>query len=59
MSELVLYTVAGYVLSLLVCAYILWMLGRLDGQACPALLQMLVVLGFPAAIGAAAARLIL
>jgi putative integral membrane protein (TIGR02587 family) len=59
MSEVVLYTVTGYVLSLLVCLYILWTLGRLDGQGALPLLQMLVVLGFPAAIGAAAARLIL
>lgn len=59
LGELVLYTVVGYLLSLLVCAYILWMLGRLDGQELMPMLQMLVVLGFPAAIGASAARLIL
>jgi putative integral membrane protein (TIGR02587 family) len=59
LGELMLYTVVGYLLSLLVCAYILWMLGRLDGQAALPVLQMLVVLGFPAAIGASAARLIL
>jgi putative integral membrane protein (TIGR02587 family) len=59
MSEVVLYTVTGYVLALLICLFILWTLGRLDGHGPLPLLQMLVVLGFPAAIGAAAARLIL
>ncbi len=59
LGEIVLYTVVGYLLSLLVCLYILWMLGRLDGQAALPVLQMLVVLGFPAGIGASAARLIL
>ena len=59
LGELVLYTVVGYLLALLMCLYMLWVLGRLDGQMPLEMLQMVVVLGFPAAIGASAARLIL
>lgn len=58
-SVLMRFTVAGYALTLAVSAYMLWTFGRLDGLAASAALQAVVVLGFPAAIGAAAARLIL
>jgi putative integral membrane protein (TIGR02587 family) len=53
------YTVAGYALVLLVSFYVLWTFGRTDGTGFAELLSMVVVLGFPAALGAAAARLIL
>jgi putative integral membrane protein (TIGR02587 family) len=53
------FTVAGYALSFLLCAFILWSFGRLDGIALPGRIMSVVVLAFPAAIGAAAARLIL
>jgi putative integral membrane protein (TIGR02587 family) len=53
------FTVVGYALVLLVCSYLLWTFGRLDSTSLPAALMMTVVLGFPGALGAAAARLIL
>lgn len=58
-SVLVRFTIAGYGLTLLVSAYMLWSFGRLDGLSAAAALQAIAVLGFPAAVGAAAARLIL
>ena len=58
-SVLMRFTVTGYALTLAVSAYMLWTFGRLDGLAAPAALHAVVVLGFPAAIGAAAARLII
>lgn len=53
------YTVPGYALALLVSLYVLWVLGRVDGLGTHSLVATVVVLGFPAALGAAAARLIL
>jgi putative integral membrane protein (TIGR02587 family) len=58
-SEFLRVTVVAYLLALLVCLYVLWSFGRSDGLAPGELLIQTVVLGFPAAIGAAAARLIL
>jgi putative integral membrane protein (TIGR02587 family) len=58
-GEFVLYTVVGYVLVLLVCLYVLWVLGQIDNENPVEVLQMMVTLSFPAALGAAAARLIL
>jgi putative integral membrane protein (TIGR02587 family) len=58
-SEFLRLTVIAYVLALLVCLYVLWSFGRGDGLAPGELLMQTVVLGFPAALGAAAARLIL
>jgi putative integral membrane protein (TIGR02587 family) len=52
------FTVVGYAIALAVVASLLWTLGRLDGQGFDAGLRLVVVLGFPAAIGAAFARLI-
>ena len=53
------FTVAGYALALLISLYVLWTFGRTDGTAIAPIVQMTVVLGFPAAVGAAAARLVL
>lgn len=53
------FTVVGYALCLLVSAYILWTFGRTEGMPFTQIVMTTVVLGFPAAIGAAAARLIL
>lgn len=53
------YTVVGYALCLLISAYILWTFGRTTGLSFEASVMAVVVLAFPAAIGAAAARLIL
>ena len=58
-DEFLRLTVVAYVLALLVCLYVLWSFGRGDGLAPGGLLMQTVVLGFPAALGAAAARLIL
>jgi putative integral membrane protein (TIGR02587 family) len=53
------YTVVGYAVVLLMSAYILWTFGRTDGLPLGHVISLLIVLGFPAAVGAAAARLIL
>jgi putative integral membrane protein (TIGR02587 family) len=58
-SLLLRYTVVGYALAALISAYMLWSFGRLEGLPLATALQNIAVLGFPAAIGAAAARLIL
>ena len=47
------FTVVGYALALLVSLYILWTFGRTVGLALAPLLTTTVVLGFPAALGAA------
>jgi putative integral membrane protein (TIGR02587 family) len=52
-------TLVGYGLALAVSAYVLWTFGRFDGSAAGPMVVTTVVLAFPAAIGAAAARLIL
>ena len=53
------FTVVGYALVLLICLYLLWTFGRTDGSGWNEIISAVVVLGFPCAIGAAAARLIL
>jgi len=51
------FTLAGYGAALLVSLYVLWTFGRLDGGLGDAVLAA-AVLGFPAALGAALARLV-
>ena len=58
-SVFVRFTVAGYAVALVISVYVLWTLGRTDGLALSEWVALSLVLGFPAAIGAAAARLIL
>ena len=53
------FTVAGYAVALLTSVYMLWTFGRLDGLSLELMVVATVVLSFPAAVGAAAARLIL
>lgn len=53
------FTLPGYIVALAVSLYTLWTFGRLDDLAATEALLTIVVLGFPAAIGAAAARLVL
>lgn len=48
----------GYAIALLVSGAMLWLFGRLDDLGVSAALRLVVVLGFPASIGAAFARLI-
>ena len=58
-GEFIRLTVVGYAVALAVSAYVLWTFGRTDGLHSLVILRSTIVLGFPAAIGAAAARLIL
>lgn len=53
------FTLAGYGLVLLTCAFVLWVFGALDGHSLAATVDALIVLAFPGAIGAAAARLLI
>jgi len=53
------FTVVGYAIALLISFYILWTFGSIDDMAFAEKLKATVVLGFPAAVGAAASRLIL
>jgi len=52
------FTLAGYGVALLVSFYVLWSFGRTDGVSVAEIANMLVVLGFPASLGAATARLV-
>lgn len=52
------FTVPGYSIALLVSLYVLWTFGSADGLSLEFLAANIVVLGFPAAIGAAIARLV-
>jgi putative integral membrane protein (TIGR02587 family) len=53
------FTVAGYAIVMLISLYMLWTFGRVDDVALRPLLGQVVVLSFPAALGAASARLVL
>ncbi|MGI8639899.1 MAG: TIGR02587 family membrane protein [Pyrinomonadaceae bacterium] len=53
------FTVVGYAIVLLVSFYILWTFGSIDDMALAEKIKVTIVLGFPAAIGASASRLIL
>lgn len=52
------FTVVGYALALAISAYALWTFGQIEGMAPAEMLRAVIVLGFPAALGAAASRLI-
>ncbi|MDQ8028991.1 MAG: TIGR02587 family membrane protein, partial [Brevundimonas sp.] len=52
------FTLPGYAIALAVSLFILFVFGRIDGHWPPGVVQNVIVLGFPAAIGAAAARLL-
>lgn len=52
------YTVAGYGIALLMSFYLLWTFERVGGLSPMELVTAMAVLGFPAALGAATARLI-
>ena len=53
------FTIVGYALALSISAYMLWTFGRLEGLDLEPIAKAVVVLGLPAAVGAAASRLIL
>lgn len=59
LGEFASFTVVGYLIALAISAYMCWSFGRFDGMSFAAALQMSFVLAFPAAVGAAAARLVL
>lgn len=52
------YTLVGYAICLAISAYMLWTFGRYDGLSVE-MVTVTTVLAFPAAVGAAVARLIL
>ncbi|GLS02844.1 membrane protein [Brevundimonas denitrificans] len=52
------FTLAGYGLVLLTSLYVLWVFGRTEGHGLAEIVDAVVVLSFPGAIGAAAARLL-
>ena len=52
------FTLPGYAIALMVSLFVLFIFGRIDGHWLPGMVQNVIVLGFPAAIGAAAARLL-
>lgn len=58
-SIFVRYSLAGYGMCLLVSLYILWSFGRTDGVNICETVEFVVVLAFPAALGAATAQLVL
>ena len=51
--------IVGYAMALLISVLILWIFGRTDGVGREELIQAVVVVAFPASLGAGAARLIL
>jgi putative integral membrane protein (TIGR02587 family) len=53
------FTLAGYGIALLVSLYVLWTFGRTDAVDLAQIAMMAVVLAFPAALGAAIARLVI
>lgn len=52
------FTVVGYALALVVGLYVQWTFGHMEGQSLPRLVATTLVLGFPGALGAGAARLL-
>ena len=52
------FTIPGYGIALLVSLYVLWTFGRTDGEEMSQIAAAVTVLGFPAALGAAIARLV-
>ena len=52
------FSIVGYAIAVLVSLYVLWTFGRTEGAYLPQIAMMAAVLAFPAAIGAAIARLV-
>lgn len=53
------FTAPGYGVALISSLFLLWTFGRTDGVALHEIATMTIVLGFPAALGAATARLVI
>ena len=58
-SSFLRFSIVGYGIAVAVSLYVLWTFGRTEGVALPGIALMTAVLGFPAAIGAAIARLVI
>ena len=58
-SQFVRYTLVGYAIVLVIAWYLLWTFGRTEFTGINEIVSACIVLGFPAAIGAAASRLII
>ncbi|NML05223.1 TIGR02587 family membrane protein [Sphingomonas sp. G-3-2-10] len=58
LRRFLIFTTPGYAIALLVSFYVLWTFGRVDGAEIGTIAGAVVVLGFPAAMGAAVARLV-
>lgn len=58
LRSLLVFTIPGYAIALGVSVYVLWTFGRIDVLGWNGLVASAVVLGFPASIGAAIARLV-
>ncbi|RCS25113.1 TIGR02587 family membrane protein [Phyllobacterium salinisoli] len=58
-SALVRFTLPGYVVACCISLFVLWVFGRLDELPPEQIVMTMIVLAFPSAVGAAAARLIL
>ena len=52
------FSIVGYGIAILVSLYVLWTFGRTEDVSPPQIASMVAVLGFPSAIGAAIARLV-
>ena len=52
------FSIVGYGIAVLASLYVLWTFGRTDGATSHEIASMVAVLGFPGAIGAAIARLV-
>lgn len=59
LSTFLRFTLTGYGIALLVSLYVLWTFGRTDDVAMTQVVMTTVVLSFPAALGAAMARLVI
>lgn len=57
-SALLRYSLPGYAIAICACFYILWSFGRAEGSDPYQIAMTVAVLGFPASIGAAIARVI-
>jgi putative integral membrane protein (TIGR02587 family) len=53
------FTLPGYAIAISISLYSLWTFGRLDGVSAHDAATMVAVLGFPAALGCATARLVI
>ncbi len=52
------FTLPGFAIALMVSLYVLWTFGRTDGLAPVEIVSTMIVLGLPASLGAALARLV-